>query len=48
MDNTPSIIPFQFDIPIERAKCNGIPVMGYGYSWVFSASPDLSDDTQLQ
>jgi len=40
--------PSVFTQPVVRAECQGIPIRGYGYTWVLAESPDLVDDARVQ
>ena len=37
-----------FHDPPARAVCDGVPVRGYGYTWVLEASPDLTGPAPAQ
>jgi hypothetical protein len=37
-----------FSEPIVRATCGGVPVHGYGFTWILAGSPDLADDVRMQ
>lgn len=37
-----------FAIPTVQATCAGTPIHTYGYTYIYSASPDLLDDEPLQ
>ena len=37
-----------FHEPVVRAECKGVPILGYGYAWILTQSPDLTDDARIQ
>lgn len=37
-----------FRNPQIHAKCGGVPILGYGWTWVLAESPDLTDTARIQ